>query len=120
MPAAKTERPTSTNNPTRSSVQVNCLRCGIFSSLPFILPTPSCPSHEKAFQIFVLCSHKFFLPALEINPTCSQNQKTRRGHLCRARSVSFGDAVNDALGRGVETKVRQREAVLKALRRKQR
>src|ERR1700688_1829278 len=37
MPAAKTERPTSTKSPTRSSVQVNCLRCAILSFLPFLL-----------------------------------------------------------------------------------
>src|SRR5580704_6259745 len=37
MPAARTDRPTSTKSPTRSSVHVNCLRCAIFSSLPFDL-----------------------------------------------------------------------------------
>src|SRR5690348_2815566 len=34
MPAARTDKPTSTNTPTRNSVQVSCLRCGISASSP--------------------------------------------------------------------------------------
>src|SRR5271157_4626479 len=52
MPAAKTDRPTSTKSPTRSSVHVNCLRCAIFSSLPFDLSMDYRPfTRESASNI---------------------------------------------------------------------
>src|ERR1700674_2692752 len=42
MPTARINNPTSTNNPTRSSVQVSCLRCAMNSSCSFprLLPQP--------------------------------------------------------------------------------
>src|SRR5271168_536888 len=52
MPAARTDKPTSTKSPTRSSVHVNCLRCAIFSSLPIDLPTNYGPfTRESASDI---------------------------------------------------------------------
>src|SRR5271169_3112562 len=120
MPAARTDRPTSTNNPTRSSVHVTCLRCAIFSSLPFDLATDYRQSHEKPLQIFIFRIHKFFLAALEINSAIPQNQKTRRRHPGFAWRVSIGHRSHNPFGCGVEAKVRESETVLKPLRREER
>src|SRR5580704_8951972 len=112
MPAARTDSPTSTKSPTRSSVQVNCLRCAIFSFLPFGLPTAAANSYEKPFQILIFRIGKLFLPALEINAAGAQNQKTRGRHLCGGCRIPVGHAVHDPFRSRVETEIRQRETVL--------
>src|SRR5271155_2456043 len=120
MPAAKTERPTSTKSPTRSSIHVSCLRCAIFSSLPFDRQTDYANSHEKALQIFIFRIRKIFLAALEINSAVTQDQKTSRRHFGSACRISVGHVMHNSFGCSVKAKVRKCETVLEPLRREQR
>src|SRR6266436_1791128 len=59
MPTAITKSATSTNSPTRNSVQVSCLRCAILRPLLFRALQTTLPSHQESLQIWIL--HRFQL-----------------------------------------------------------
>src|ERR1700684_499336 len=64
MQAASTDSPTSTKSPTRSSVHVICLRCAIFSVLPFGLRT----DYRQLTREIASDTHLSYLQVLPARP----------------------------------------------------
>src|SRR5712691_1590259 len=129
---AKMNIPTSTNKPTRSSVQVNCLRCGMADPPQWLVVSFPCPSHsnEKTLQISVRRLQKGALVALKIHAAVAQHEKVGCRHDFQVRigpaeldaaltkrnlSAVAADG-NDLVGAGIESKICQRESVLEAVR----
>src|SRR5712692_10634828 len=114
--------PTITNRPTRSSVQVNCLRCGM-ADPPQLLSdkVSSSRSHQKAFQIWIPRFQNGALVAHKIYTGVAQHQKSRRGsgaaRLTRLlrRPLTVAADRHDAIRGRIEAKVCQREGVLQAV-----
>src|SRR4029077_14963665 len=102
-------KPTSTNNPTRSSVHVNCFLCAI--AIPpqrFRTRTLLCHK-QKLLQIPVGGVQQFLCRPLEINFAVSQHHDVR-GRSIWTRPVSA--EARDMPGRLIETEIREAEGVL--------
>src|ERR1700691_2273550 len=127
-------KPASTNNPTRSSAQVNCLRCAIElppqkSALRKMLFRRS----QKCFQIFVRRMQYLVRRTFEINFAAAKHQDVGRRNRGTLRTGLLRALLGTLAGRGlgsadlvravshdvsrcfVETKVCQAESVLNAL-----
>src|SRR5882762_9698440 len=119
--------PTSTNSPTRSSVQVSCLRCAMSSSsssprLPTQPRTQSAlafcshslsNSHQKPLQIRVLRLRQLLRFTLEIDPSFAIEHKSC-GRLAVSPSCRYGAfrRAYNALGFRIKSEVRQRKSIL--------
>src|SRR5215467_16285736 len=103
---------TSTNSPTRSSVQVSSLRCGIDGALLFIAFQTTLHSHQKSLQIWIFCRNQFLRTSLKKNIAIAQHCKTC-GRLAvwsfAAPLFTIGD--NLVAGR-IEVKIGQRKSIL--------
>src|SRR5437016_449807 len=124
MPTASTNNPTSTNRPTRNSVQVSCFRCAMNGfPPPYQLRTyrpennvartsqqTTAISHQEASQIRVLGRRQFFRRALEIDAPIAISDKPRGGLV--SWSPCDGSLADYVPGLRVEAEIRQREAIL--------
>src|SRR5208282_2442288 len=118
MAAAITNKPTMTNNPTRSSVHESCLRCAILdppqrSSLLLAAGAISFGRCEKLFQIFILGCQQSVRGVLEINLSFAEDEDVC---YCLCAAVAVFRERLDAACIGVEAVIREAEGILQAMR----
>src|ERR1051326_3705357 len=120
IPTAISASATSTKRPTRNSVQVSCLRCGILAPLLLVALQTTLDSHQKSLQIWIFHLGQLFGTAFKEYFSVTQHPESRSRFPVEPAGSRLFTIRQNFVGRGVKMKLRQRKSVLQPMRSQQR